>query len=198
MSDRLCGYCRQPGHTSAKCNVLNDQVEFILRFTGTQRKVMHRALLSRGAGVGAIVTYRDYWSGANREGLIPTHDFLKQYSFVDYKKLKYKKSVRATLSCYGEIPTIPDHLTDYIRIVHRGRIDVPVYRLSDMSETAVACISINPNEKVQAWEYRYNSEVLSPSEDTDVTDDILRGHVHIHDRLITGKNPSHLREAIID
>jgi hypothetical protein len=180
----------------AKCEVMKTQTNIILTHVGNTRKLIHKTLMERGFGVGAIILIHDSWTGDKHECLIPSHEFIKTVTPVDYQKVKYKKSVRAHLFCFGEIPSVPDSLDGLIRCIHRGRVNIPAYRLADMSDTLYGDMFMNPNERVPSYEYRVQAELLAPSDETDIKEEWFHAQVRIPERLTTTKNPDQYRNAI--
>lgn len=186
MSDRLCGYCRKPGHVKGKCDVRLLQIETLRKHIGSQRKLAQQILLANGIGVGAIVAGYDYWTGEEHPCIVPSLQINQEY--IDWRNVKYKKQVRSTVSVYGiDIPE--NKLDGLIRYIPKNKITVPVYKMSDMSCTMTAYFSLDrlPVQIVRpaktGWDYHRHSEVISPSSDTDVTDEYLLEQFALNERL---------------
>lgn len=187
MSDRLCGYCRKPEHTKNKCPLRLEQIDIIRRHVGDQRKLAQQILLANGIGVGAIVTATDYWSGTESPCIVPSLKVIESY--IDWRIVKYKKQVRATLGVYGL--DVPDSKCDaLIRYNTKNRICLPVYKMDDMSCTMTAYFLLDRLEKPLvrvsnqgSWDYNKHSTILSPSQETDVTTDDLQEQFLLHERL---------------
>ncbi len=201
MSDRLCGYCRQPGHVSSKCGVRLGQIETIKQHVGEQRKLAQKILLANGVGVGSIVTATDYWTGNEVPCLVPSLKMVEGY--VDWKCIKYKKQVRALLGTYGvEMPE--SKFDGLVRYAPRTRISIPVYKMEDMSCTMTAYFFLDKLQNplvcvgnARVWDYNKHSEILSPSEDSDVTDKDLLEPFHLHERLTLKRSGSNLVAPIL-
>lgn len=205
MTDRRCGYCRIEGHTRAKCEILAWQKDTILKVVPQGRKWLHDRLINAGIGVGAIVRVADNWSGEKVEAIIPTMDFFRYETGIAYRKRRRLSSVQAIFGLCNKEYRIPDmpvegkygsYQADYLRLTPRYDHRIPVYKLSDMGETLYGLIITDTLERGGLYEPADTSwrevELVSPSHDTDATDDMFLHGVPLHER-ITGKGLHYAR-----
>lgn len=195
MSDRLCGYCRLPDHTKNKCPMRLDQIEIIRRHIGAQRKLAQEILLANGIGPGAIITAYDAWSGEETPCIIAT---LEPYDMgIEYRNIKYKKQVRATLGVLGDIA--PDTKHELIRYQKKAKIAVDVFSMADSSKNMTAYFTLDSlaNPIVQfvrgayrGWDYNKPSTVLSPSDSQEINMDHVMRPFQLHERLTLTKEDS--------
>lgn len=94
MAERLCGYCRQPGHRRPECSTLLEERKLVLEHTPKQRLETLRALKKIGLGIGALVTLKDWYTGAETLGMIKDFNFLTRANFMEHKQVKYSKRVK--------------------------------------------------------------------------------------------------------
>ena len=95
MSDRLCGYCRQPGHILRKCPTVLEERHLILKHTPEQRLVAVKALAKIGLGIGAMIQRRE-WYEPEHIGIINNYNWLVNANFIETRPIKYSKRVRIT------------------------------------------------------------------------------------------------------
>ena len=94
MAERLCGYCRVPGHRRPECPTFLEERKLVLEHTPKQRLETLRALKKIGLGIGALVTLKDWYTGAETLGMIKDFNFLTRANFMEHKQVKYSKRVR--------------------------------------------------------------------------------------------------------
>lgn len=196
MANRFCGYCRLEGHTRPKCQVLEWQKNIILTLVPRSRKLLHDNLVKAGLGAGALVSVIDGWTGEKIEAIVPTCNFFSRHSGIQYKKRRNSKMVQAIISTYDNNFSVPDapsvglHKGDFIRGVIPFDYGIPVYRLSDMSETLYAMVY---TKSLRDGGYTPNPDnwrevnIIVPSYESDITDDDLLNGILLHER-ITGKD----------
>lgn len=195
MSDRLCGYCRQPGHMVSKCEVKSGQIQTIRTHIGNQRKIAQKILLANGIGVGAIVTAHDSWTGNEIPCIV--HSIKTYDNLIDYRILKYSKKVRATLGTYGAALPEPQY-DGLVQYQGRGKITLEVFTLADMSKSMLAYFPLSSLEKPlvtpityhYSWEYSPKSNILSPADDQSYDEEAIMEPFTLHERLgvKTGSN----------
>lgn len=189
MSDRLCGYCRQPSHNKNKCPMRLDQIEVIRRHVGQQRKLAQEIMIANGIGPGAIVSAYDGWTGEEFPCFVPAlepHD----YSLMEWRTVKYKKQVRVSLIELGDIKAEKKH--ELVHFINKIKISVDVYSIADSSKNLTAHFMLdrldNPIVHVvrgvyRGWEYNKPSSVLSPSDNKDFNMELVMQPFRIHERL---------------
>lgn len=192
MSDRLCGYCRLPDHTKNKCPMRLDQIEIIRRHVGTQRKLAQEILLANGVGPGAIVTAFDGWTGEEIPCIIST---LEPYDIgIEYRMIKYKKQVRATLGVLGDVA--PDTKHELIRYQKKSKISIDVFSMADSSKNMTAYFTLDSLEKpivqfvrgaYRGWDYNKPSNILSPTDSQEINMDCVMRPLNLHERLTLSK-----------
>jgi len=94
MAERLCGYCRQPGHRRPECPTLLEERKLVLEHTPKQRLETIRALKKIGLGIGALVTLKDWYTGNESLGMIKDYNFIRNANFMEHKQVKYSKRVK--------------------------------------------------------------------------------------------------------
>jgi hypothetical protein len=195
MSDRLCGYCRKPGHSVPKCEIKKKQLDTILTMVPRQRKLIHDIAIQNGIGPGALVNAYDWWTGEDVLCVVPSlkNMFTHASQLVTYKDVKYSKKVISMIRVANidELPSGDSH--DLIRWIKLDRFQVECYPLHDMSKTMTANFYIRslPNRpsayKTDGPINQYfgdrHSAIVSPSYDTDVVDSDFLGDIVIDDRL---------------
>lgn len=203
MGDRLCGYCRKPDHNKNKCPMRLEQIDIIRRFIGEQRKLSQEILIANGIGPGAIVTAYDPWSGEEVACIVSAlepHDY-----GVDYRIVKYKKQVRATIPILGDV--VPDVKNDLIRFVKKSKISIPVFSLADSSRNMTAEFRLDDLKHTivhfvrnvyRGWDFNKPSTLLCQSDDTTINmDHIMRPTIQLHDRLTLNKETTTLVPPIL-
>lgn len=195
-SDKRCGYCRVAGHNIAKCDVLIKQKELISTIIPYEKKAIHDTLLKNGVGVGAIVKVYMWHTSKYEECIIPSLKiFLDVDNMLEFRKVKYQKSTASTIRRVStrENPYNPGGLMRYGVITN---FSVPVYCLSDMSETASAPFSFGKfehkpdalqNHHPDYWEASRHTEVLVPSQDTDTQDSDFLHDILVSERLLSSR-----------
>lgn len=93
MSDRLCGYCRQPGHRRPDCPEFNESRNLVLAHTPQQRKLLIESLGKIGLGIGAMMKVNLYHEGEHI-ALVKDFDWVQHCNFIDTKYIRYSKRVK--------------------------------------------------------------------------------------------------------
>jgi hypothetical protein len=195
MSERLCGYCRKPGHNTAKCDFRERQIYLLRHHAGMLRRDAHNLLIANGIGVGSLVSVYDFWSGEMIPCIVPSLKFIQHLDVASYKQKKYSKQVfsnisRLTLAC--------DEQHALVRYTNVDKLRLECYRIDDMSKTMYATFYISTLEKrpehiphVQQnhrWFGENPSTLISESSDTDIDVDSLNAwtaDIRMHPRLHT-------------
>lgn len=172
MSERLCGYCRNPGHMKPSCPLFREERMLILKHTPIQRKLLIHSLAKAGMGNGAMVAGTDFW-GKDFIGIMQDFDWVGSANFMDYRNLKYSKKVRLT-SLHIE--------KDY---TYR-RIHVKIISMAD----GVTTMSNLPVYATKLYEglspthfFDCQVQIITPSYDADYDESILTKSVLMPDRL---------------
>lgn len=202
MSDRLCGYCRKTGHTKNKCDIRLSQIETIRRHVGEQRLLAYKILHANGIGPGAIVTGNDYWTGEEVPCIVPSVKPSNHY--IDWRPVKYKKSVKSSLITYDANPekTVESH-DGLVRYIIKNKIYITGYKLSDPSVTMNICffldrlpVKVVTHLPTRGWEYDKPSTLLSPSDCFEIDNEELMEPFTLHERLALDKGATLVRPII--
>lgn len=183
MSDRLCGYCRGSGHNRSNCLALKDQIDLIRRTVPAQRRAVHEFLIKIGAGTGAIVSVYNYFNDGPTLAVIPSLNVFESYGPVEYKNIKYEKSVRSTFTIMPGTDVKSEYAASFIRKKIAKTISVPCYMLEDMSRTLRATFPTMPEYRSS---YERYSEIMSDSHDSDAQDSTFLDKIALHPRLTSG------------
>lgn len=195
MAYRACGYCRVAGHRSDRCTVRLNQIEAMRRHVYAEKVALHRILLDNGYGVGAIIQ-----SNGDSPMVIRSlkETFLNHNNiFIEYRNIKYRKSVRSYLKSYSGVNHSPDFVDgDFTRFENMGHLYILASPLDDLSDTNYGIIAIsrldkkpesNPHASVLDSYYSQRSvNLLAPSNETDIDERALfMEPFRIHERLGT-------------
>ena len=205
MSNRLCGYCRQPGHLKPDCDLIKNQTTIIRKHVGRQRKLQNELALMNGIGAGALITAHDPWSGQEHHCIVPTLNFNNFDVWVDWHNKSYSKQIISTLSCYDySRHTKTDELGRLVRYRDRRTLQIPCYRIDDMSATLVAHFHLDKialpsgmrDGYTIGWEYSPHSRVISPSDENDVDAGHFTREFGLHERLVTRKGKTYVNAIV--
>lgn len=199
MSDRLCGYCRQGGHTANKCELKNGQIHDILAHAAGERKYMHDLLLRNGYGIGAILRAKSDYTGEEKIYVIRSHENLFMYvSMYDQRNIKYEKGVRVTLNSASRVRhSMRVTNGHFLRYYHLDRLLIPCSPIDDLASStfcnvAIGMLAHRPDNYRAGYESDYYSRrhanIECPSDETDIDERAYMSPIYIPERL--GKSPS--------
>jgi len=197
---RKCGYCRDLGHMSRVCHRRLGQIEAVRRHIGRQRLAIGEALPLNGYGVGAIINVPHWEAEGGVAACLITEESINEAVYwcnplVEQDKMKYSKAMRIGLNNYmhkvdwGELP-------DWMRVSHKSTISFNVTPLDPglssaraylhMSDLPLGALSkLTPNDKHRSYFMKF-SELLSPSNDGQPSQEALNTPVRAHERLLCG------------
>lgn len=194
MSDRLCGYCRNAGHTNRVCPTRLGQVEEMRRHVGKQRLELIKHLKASGFGDGAMISAYDWQLGNNTTMIIvDMNRAVADYhnSLWESKNIKYCKQTRLTLRCITS--TMPDSPLGarFVNYLSNNEFYV-IARPLEQPNREVACYfrlnaltscdrSRDVNMHYYSWERQ--SELLVPSYDGEIDMAIVNTPFLVPDRL---------------
>lgn len=196
---RHCGYCREIGHTSNICRQRLGQIDAIRYHASRERKAVHDMLLRNGLGIGAIIRQK-YYGDAGKECVITSlkDSVIEGWdNLVEYSIVKYRKSVRSRLRSWTGIQHADT--TDLVSYVNVNRMYIRCRSLEDMTDNTYAIFYMSELPQPPEWAAAQkekpgffmvgsSSEILCPSDETDVIAEDFMRPVMIHDRL--GKSAS--------
>jgi len=167
MNERRCGYCRDYGHTVAKCATKRNLRRAIGYHTLNESMAISQALSGAGFGPGAII---------KREGddslyLIENHNFLNgRNDYYDERNVKYSKQVRITLHSFtGKVHTPPE-CSLITTMNRRAFVAIVATDMTNMSEESYFQImakqaGINDIESSSFYSWYNRCELVAPSYD---------------------------------
>lgn len=191
--ERNCGYCRESGHRADKCRIKEEQIISIRLHLYNERAALHNIMLENGLGVGAIIRP----PGQEPHVIRSVADSLKAYAnhFIEWYNIKYERSVRSSLKSYSGINHNPQFINNkYVRFNNQTGFYIVCSPLSNLANDTYAVISFcalanpplnNPQSMLDKNSY-YGSrscEILSPSDSTDVDNNMFMEQFRLHSRL---------------
>lgn len=197
--EKNCGFCRGPGHTKSKCSQLKAELNAIRIHVPAERKAIHDILLANGYGTGAIVNIREWGGDEKMPAVIPTMNFFStnhRFDLIDLRKVKYNARDKVTLHSFSgnnfAAPYIPEAPKNEILIRYLESVKIPAYHLHDMSRTVYATVVFSDllnvpdtrQKSLSNYRWEETSELLSPSQDTDLELDLLLQNVRVSQRLL--------------
>lgn len=193
MSDRLCGYCRAPGHRKPDCTSFNEERKLVLTHTPQQRKRLIEAFGEVGLGIGALIRIEDYYSPERSLiGFVRDFDWVRFCSFMNAKHLKYSKRVKLD-------PLFVDKNYEF-RSVHASvvamgngiaeerRIGIPISRLLKRKS--------QPNyHELENRNYMdpLRFTITDPSYDVEFNHETLTNSIVMPRRLLIGREQEHMK-----
>lgn len=190
MTDRLCGYCRQTGHTMPKCDLRNNQILTIRRHVGRERLELARALIRSGFGAGALLQSYDWECGEDTTMIIvdPNQSVTDYHnSCWETRNVTYSKRVRITLT--STLGASDDGLPEGVYMRLADTFYVQARPLENVSRETACCLRIvdleGLNRKPPAHYYSWNryAKLLVPSYDGEINMDILNATFRLPPRL---------------
>lgn len=190
MATRRCGYCRDYNHRADKCTVMSNQIAAVRAHVYGERMAIHDILTRNGYGVGCILEGPD--------GVVYTIRSLRDSlrspvsNYVEWRNIKYQKSVRSTLKSVSGIRHHNGDAGDLIRYDHQSHLYIYMNPLNDLNGYNYGVISLGklsdpPNNPLINREFDYYNnrhvKVLSPSSDTDMTEQDFMESFRLHERL---------------
>lgn len=196
MNSRRCGYCRSGNHRSDKCNEKINQITAVRRHFYHERAALHKIMIDNGMGVGSMLQMYNGELCVVRS-LRDSFDTWNN-SFLEWRNIKYQKSVRAFLRSYSGINHSPDVSVDhsFVRYDPYSHFYIVCSPINDLSSNVygTVCMSALPNpppenayvkKQMNDLYYRERSvKILSPSDETDIVDrEFFNKPFRIHERL---------------
>ena len=167
MNERRCGYCRDYGHTAAKCATKRNLRSVIGYHALNESMALSKALSEAGFGPGAII---------KREGdeclyLIENHNFLNdRNAYFEERNVKYSKQVRITLHSFtGKVHTPPEYSL-VATMNRRAYVVIIATDMTNMSEESyfqimVKQAGINDIENSSYYSWYRRCDLVVPSYD---------------------------------
>ena len=196
MSERLCGYCRGPGHRKPDCPAFINERNLVLTHAPKQRKRLIEALGEVGLGVGAMITSNaPSWASDNHFiGLVKDFSWVSTCSFMNSKQIKYSKRVKLE-------PLFVDdsyeHRSIYMNVIAMGngvaeerRIAVPISRLLRRKKFP------DYIKREEAYFNPLSFTITDASHDVEFDHDALTASVIMPRRLLLGGEPE-FRKGIL-
>lgn len=182
MSERRCGYCRSGNHRADKCEILKGQRYAIQRHQYGEKVALHQLMLRNGIGVGAIL---DFAHGDDKPQVHVIRSMKENFNhynnnFLEYRPIKYQKSVRSVLKSYTGINHSPEQKdNDFVRWDHQLAFYVIASPMDNLRETNYGIIALcklqhppldNPwhSEARNNYYAERSAKILSPSDETDI------------------------------
>jgi hypothetical protein len=189
MSERLCGYCRAPGHRKPDCPTFINERNLVLTHAPKERKRLIEAFGEVGLGIGAMISYNapSWATDQHFIGLVKDFSWVGTCSFMNSKQLKYSKRVKLE-PLYVEQHY--EHRNIHMNVVAMGngvaeerRIAVPITRLLKRKKFA---------DYVKREEVYFNPlpfTIVEPSHDIEIDREALIYSVTMPRRLLlTGES----------
>jgi hypothetical protein len=190
MSDRLCGYCRAPGHRKPECPEVKEQRHLLLTHTPKQRLELMRALAKLGLGVGSMFRGRDYYNDCEYIGTIQNFDFVADCNFIEAKNVRYSKKVRlSTLDIHKDFI----YRRIYIRYLHMAAGSTSYRNLALCVTQALHEAVGAPDRDMYRAAFPQDFNLFSPSDVIDYDDEILVRGIAMPKRLRSTNETEYMR-----
>jgi len=148
-----------------------------------EKAAIHKILMQRGYGIGALFKFQGYEE--EQPYVVISHSPLTTGILAEYRPVKYSKMVRTQLLSLT-FRKYSEKYESRVELVHRSRVSILVSPLGDMSKTMYFSLSgKNLGLQNDQFSYAMSTEILVPSDDTDIDlDDIRKQPIRLHERLM--------------
>ena len=186
---RLCGYCRERGHTMPDCPIRIGQIEDMRRHMVGEKRALHKLVIDNGLGIGCILRFKD-WRDTEHLCTVRSHNALFEHNvFVDSVQLKYSKAVRLTFNSFTGRKHAFAGESKYNHHSSRVWFYMTANPLDAMSSGIYVTFSMkHDDEYASKIDFEQSGvELLAPSNDTDIpASQYLNGYYLPH-RLVGPK-----------
>lgn len=198
---RKCGYCREYNHDKSKCPTLKAEITSIRKYVPAELWSIHNAIVKAGFGLGAIVQVTD-WAGKEKICIIDDLNFDIGYSqIIDYRIIKYSKRVRTLLKNFSGLNRDFAGIPANVQFAEKSEISIPVLDPSNTASRLYATFtrhSLGITNAAPIYSWSDPAKLMSPSYESNMTyQDFIDRSIHLHDRLIVGRNDSYVKGLAI-
>jgi len=194
MSDRLCGYCRNEGHTMPRCPKRLGIIDAIRTYVPQERKRIAALLARNGYGNGALIEILTGYGEPEKklcivENIVP-HDVSDIH--VTYYAQRRSKQVRTTIQSVSGVHSENTHWLN-IDFMDRKSVEITASPLDNMRIKLTGYIPLDgleypPENRTRESlqdNYRWYEPVtlVSPSYQCDIDDADLLSDIYVHKRL---------------